>query len=114
VLVGHSIAGEELSSVGTRHPEKVAGLIYLDAGFPYAYYDGSRGDLLLDTIDLRRKLDLMMPGVGPPQNFKEFIQELLQTSLPRFEKDLQDQQQALQLTPNQSPGTIVPPNQPGS
>jgi pimeloyl-ACP methyl ester carboxylesterase len=25
VLVGHSIAGEELSSVGSRHPEKVAG-----------------------------------------------------------------------------------------
>ena len=34
VLVGHSIAGEELSSVGTRHPERVAGLIYLDAGYP--------------------------------------------------------------------------------
>jgi non-heme chloroperoxidase len=31
VLVGHSIAGEELSSIGTRHPEKVAGLVYLDA-----------------------------------------------------------------------------------
>lgn len=31
VLVGHSIGGEELSSVGSRHPEKVAGLIYLDA-----------------------------------------------------------------------------------
>jgi non-heme chloroperoxidase len=109
VLVGHSIAGEELSSVGARQPEKVAGLIYLDAGFPYAYYDSSLGDLLLDTIDLRRKLDLMMPGVGPPQNFKEFIQELLQTSLPRFEKDLQDQQQALQLTPDSSPATLAPP-----
>jgi pimeloyl-ACP methyl ester carboxylesterase len=32
VLIGHSIAGEELSSIGSRHPEKVAGLIYLDAG----------------------------------------------------------------------------------
>jgi non-heme chloroperoxidase len=32
VLVGHSIAGEELSSIGSRHPEHVAGLIYLDAG----------------------------------------------------------------------------------
>src|SRR5882762_9932294 len=32
VLAGHSIAGEELSSVGTRDPERVAGLIYLDAG----------------------------------------------------------------------------------
>jgi pimeloyl-ACP methyl ester carboxylesterase len=26
VVVGHSIAGEELSSIGSRHPEKVAGL----------------------------------------------------------------------------------------
>ncbi len=34
VLVGHSIAGEELSSIGSRHPEKVSGLIYLEAGFP--------------------------------------------------------------------------------
>ena len=38
VLAGHSIAGEELSSVGSRHPEKVAGLVYLDAGYSYAYY----------------------------------------------------------------------------
>ena len=27
VLVGHSIAGEELSSVGSRHPDRVAGLV---------------------------------------------------------------------------------------
>lgn len=45
VLAGHSLGGEELSSVGSRHPERVAGLIYLDAGYSYAYYDRSRGDL---------------------------------------------------------------------
>jgi pimeloyl-ACP methyl ester carboxylesterase len=39
VLVGESVAGEELSSVATFHPEKVAGLIYLDAGNWYALYD---------------------------------------------------------------------------
>jgi len=48
VLAGHSLGGEELSSVGSRHPEKVAGLIYLDAGYGYAYYDRSRGDLMID------------------------------------------------------------------
>ena len=37
ILVGHSLAGEELSSVGSRHPERVAGLVYLDAGYRYAY-----------------------------------------------------------------------------
>jgi len=40
-IAGHSLAGEELSSIGTRHPEKVAGLIYLDAGYFYAFNDGS-------------------------------------------------------------------------
>jgi len=38
VLAGHSLGGEELSSIGSRHPEKVAGLIYLDAGYSYAFY----------------------------------------------------------------------------
>jgi len=38
VLVGHSLGGEELSSIGSRHPDKVAGLIYLDAGYSYAFY----------------------------------------------------------------------------
>jgi pimeloyl-ACP methyl ester carboxylesterase len=39
VLVGHSIAGEELSSVGSRHPERVAGLVYLDAAYGPAFHD---------------------------------------------------------------------------
>jgi pimeloyl-ACP methyl ester carboxylesterase len=39
IVAGHSVAGEELSSIGTRHPEKVAGLIYLDAGYAYAIDD---------------------------------------------------------------------------
>ena len=56
VLAGNGIAGEELSSVGTRHPEKIAGLIYLDAAYSYAFYDHTRGDLFFDLIDLERKL----------------------------------------------------------
>lgn len=38
VLAGHSLGGEELSSIGSRFPERVAGLIYLDAGYGYAFY----------------------------------------------------------------------------
>ena len=37
ILVGHSLGGAELSSIGSRHPELVSGLIYLDAGYVYAY-----------------------------------------------------------------------------
>jgi pimeloyl-ACP methyl ester carboxylesterase len=39
ILVGHSLAGEELSSIGSRYPEKVAALIYLDAGYGYALFE---------------------------------------------------------------------------
>ncbi len=35
VLAGHSFSGEELSNTGSRYPEKISGLIYLDAEHTY-------------------------------------------------------------------------------
>jgi pimeloyl-ACP methyl ester carboxylesterase len=81
ILMGHSIAGEELSSIGTRHPEAVAGLVYLDAGYAYAFYSG--GDLSFDIAELRRKLDDLEKGHA------RVAQQLLATDLPRLTKDLQ-------------------------
>jgi len=40
VLVGHSFAGAELSWVANSHPLLVAGLVYLEAGYPYAFDNG--------------------------------------------------------------------------
>jgi non-heme chloroperoxidase len=40
VLAGHSIAGEEMSSIASRYPGRVAGLVYLEAGYPYAFDNG--------------------------------------------------------------------------
>lgn len=37
VLAGHSIAGSELTSIGTKRPNLIAGLVYLDARYWYAY-----------------------------------------------------------------------------
>ena len=56
VLAGHSLAGEELSSIGSRYPEKVAGLVYLDAANSYAFYDSSRGDTRIDQNEVERGL----------------------------------------------------------
>jgi non-heme chloroperoxidase len=60
VLVGHSLGGEELSSVGSRHPERVAGLVYLDAGYQYAFDNGKGG-----TLDDLQKTANPLPT--PPQ-----------------------------------------------
>lgn len=37
VLVGHSYAGQELSYLAAEHRELVAGLVYLDAAYRYAF-----------------------------------------------------------------------------
>lgn len=52
VLVGHSIAGAELSSVGARLPDRVAGLVYLDAGYPYAF-DNGKGPTMNQFQEIR-------------------------------------------------------------
>ncbi len=85
VLVGHSLAGEELSSIGTRFPEKISGLIYLDAGYSYAFYSPPLGDPVIDAIDLKRKLDLLVAGrFGALSDFEE-----LQKDSDQFSRDLQ-------------------------
>jgi pimeloyl-ACP methyl ester carboxylesterase len=96
VLVGHSIAGEELSSVGSRYPEKVAGLVYLDAGYGYAYYAPALGDLNIDLAELQKELGLMQHG---PNDTRPIIKELLETTLPGIERDLKEEQSFLQTLP---------------
>ena len=44
VLVAHSLGGEELSSIATRHPERVRGLLYLEAAYWYAFDNGKVPD----------------------------------------------------------------------
>lgn len=97
VLVGHSLGGEELSSIGSRHPEKVAGLVYLDAAHGYAYYDAARGDLNIDVNDLRKKLEVLQSTLLAGQ--AALAQELLTTDLPRFERDLQGVLKDAQVRP---------------
>jgi pimeloyl-ACP methyl ester carboxylesterase len=111
VIAGHSIAGEELSSIGSRHPEKVAGLIYLDAGYWYAFYDRARGNLIIDSLDVQKKLEQLRPG-KEPQDTKPLMRELLQTSLPQLEKDLQEQLKDLESRgppPDQPPPKFPAP-----
>lgn len=102
ILVGHSIAGEELSSIGSRHPERVAGLIYLDAGYAYAYYNKSLGDFTIDIAQLKASLNQFNMGMNLHEE-KRRISEL-QEQLPRFESDLTNLQARLDATGPMAPG----------
>jgi non-heme chloroperoxidase len=62
VLVGHSIAGQELSSIGSRFPKKVSGLIYLDAATGFAFYDPKHPPIAIEMNDIKRRIDEIEAG----------------------------------------------------
>ena len=90
VLAGHSMAGEELTYIGSHHPEKVAGLIYMEAAYPYALYDQTNGELELDAIELRNQLRQFIEGseLQPVKDYDSLI-----SNLQRVEKEVKEKQQ---------------------
>ena len=87
VLVGHSVAGEELSSLGARHPDRIAGLVYLDAAADRT----ARLDPKLEEIT--RKLSAAVPdGPSPTASdrksfpaMQEYLQRVFGNALPEAE-----------------------------
>jgi non-heme chloroperoxidase len=107
VLAGHSIAGEELSSVGTRQPQKVAGLIYLDALNQFSFYDPAEADLSVETATVKRDLGRMFDLQTDPAAMRALIAEV-QGALPNLEKALSDAAEAAASMPRTSGQTQKP------
>jgi len=59
ILVGHSLAGAELSWMANAHPNRIAGLVYLEAGYSYAFDNG----LGAATVEM---MNLTAPQPPPP------------------------------------------------
>lgn len=81
VLVGHSIAGQELSSIGSRFPEKISGLIYLDAATGFAFYDPAHPPIAIEMNDIKRRIDEIEAGGVDEQ--KKLLE--LEDAVARFE-----------------------------
>jgi pimeloyl-ACP methyl ester carboxylesterase len=95
VLVGHSIAGEELSSVGSRFPTKVSGLIYLDAAYSFSFYDPSHPQLEIEMNDLKRRIDeIEAGGIDEQKKLRE-----LETAIARFEGILHQNNEDVRTMP---------------
>ncbi len=112
VLIGHSIAGEELSSIGSRYPDKVAGLVYLDAGYGYALYSPEYGNRELDAKDLESALNAFLTAqsgsdlnsmIASTANVLSESQ-VVQRDLERFQKRLE----LLPPPPNSGTKPVVP------
>ena len=102
VLIGHSIAGEELSSIGTHRPELVSALIYLDAAYAYAFYDAA-GDYQASLADLQQKIDAL---VKAPEDTT--LMNQAKAALPQFKENLDRKANSVENPlprPSAPPGT---------
>jgi pimeloyl-ACP methyl ester carboxylesterase len=90
VLAGHSIAGSELSSVGSRYPGKISGLVYLDAAYVYAFYNPDIMPLYLNLTvnDIHARVNKLSQRGAPSALVKAEIDQLFETNLQQLEIDL--------------------------
>lgn len=103
VLVGHSIAGEELSSIGSRFPAKVAGLIYLDAAYDFAFYDPSHPQVEIEMNDIKERIDqIEAGGIDEQEKLRE-----LETAVARFESILHQDNESLKSMPPLPPRSPI-------
>lgn len=109
VLIGHSFGGEELSSVGTTHPEMVSGLIYLDAAYGDAFDDPRVGNLEIHVRDVREELANIDPG-KMPMGKRDELRELL-SQLPRLQKELDALLKQMNDNPPRNDPSRLPPPQ---
>ena len=103
VLIGHSMAGEELSSIGSRFPAKVSGLIYLDAAYSFAFYDPSHPTLEIEMNDLKKRIDeVEAGGVDEQAKLRE-----LETAVAKFETVLHQDNEAVKTMPPLPPRSPI-------
>jgi non-heme chloroperoxidase len=103
VLVGHSVAGEELSSIGSRFPTKVSGLIYLDAAYSFAFYDPSHPQLEIKMNDLKKRIDeIEAGGVDEQKKLRE-----LETAVATFENILHQNNEDVRTMPPLPPRSPI-------
>ena len=105
ILVGHSLAGQEISYVASRHPEKIAGAVYLDAAYRYAWYTPTPQENLRDLQDRLGRLDPVLSGPPlQPSDLAAQIETIMGDALSEFQRDLD----VFLMAPDGMPGAPRP------
>jgi non-heme chloroperoxidase len=104
VLVGHSIAGEELSAVSKYHAGRVAGLVYLDAGGSFALYNPEHGDYTPALAKLKDDLSALQNNL-----YDDAVISETSTDLALFQANLAEVRHEVEgaKPPSPQPGDLT-------
>jgi non-heme chloroperoxidase len=93
VIAGHSVAGQELSEIGTRYPEEISGLIYLEAANSQAFYGPHSEVLYPIAAEVRRDLGRLTSA--QPSEGRALVGKL-RAELARLQRGLDWYERALE------------------
>ena len=103
VLVGHSLAGEELSSIHSRFPNKVSGLIYLDAIASWSFYDPAHPQVEIEMNGIKKRIEeIEAGGVEEHEKLHE-----LETAIASFETVLHQNNEDVKTMPPLPPRSPI-------
>ena len=103
VLVGHSLAGEELSSIGSRFPNKVSGLIYLEAAVSWAFYDPAHPQVEIEMNGIKKRIEeIEAGGVDELEKLRE-----LEIAITKFETVLHQSNEDVKTMPPLPPRSPI-------
>ncbi len=103
VLAGHSLAGEELSSIGSRFPNKVSGLIYLDAVASWSFYDPEHPQVEIEMNGIKKRIEeIEAGGVDEQEKLRE-----LEIAIARFEIVLHQNNEDVKTMPPLPPRSPI-------
>jgi pimeloyl-ACP methyl ester carboxylesterase len=101
--VGHSIAGEELSSIGSRFPDKISGLIYLDAVASWSFYDPAHPQVEIEMNGIKKRIEeVEAGGVDEQEKLRE-----LETAIAKFETVLHQSNEDVKTMPPLPPRSPI-------
>jgi len=91
VLVAHSFAGGELSSIANRYPNRIAGAVYLEAGYPVAF-DNGKGMSMAEFQEIVREPEVPPPAAADLASFnalQNYYERMYGVRLPEAELRMQ-------------------------
>ncbi len=91
VLIGHSFAGQEMSNVASRYPERIGGLVYLDANHSWDPTFEGQGFYKIvewkdELNDFRAQFDKL---VAEPFDSRPLAREMLEKNIPELQAILE-------------------------
>jgi non-heme chloroperoxidase len=108
VLVGHSMAGSEMTTLGSQHSDRLAGLVYLDAGDDPGDFSGKNPAYLALFEKLPSSVRPALPSEADKKSFQAF--RARQTRVMRFAFPEAELRNMFDSNPDGSVGSNRTPN----